>query len=161
MTWLSDSIIPLRVLINDMTSGTYTDATLTTILLTSAMYVDQEVNLSIDYAVDFTLQSVTPDPSTDQDFINFTVLKAACLVNNNKYIDKINVEGIRARCGPAELQITAGRTTLLALLNEGPCKTYENLKDSFNFGHSNEVRGILSPFTSNNYIPSESYGDFR
>lgn len=155
MSWQSNSIQILRVLINDLDIDNYTyeDDILEQILIAAAMQINQEVQFSTTYTISICYSTITPDPSDDEIFMNFLALKAACLINNMRFQDKALVEGIRARCGPAELQVTAGRTVLMGLLQEGPCKLYEKLKEDFNHGNVNNVRGILSPFISNNFQP--------
>lgn len=161
MSWQSTSLQLLRVFINDLSDDpTYEDDILEMTLRTAATFVNHELGFS--YTVNLTCGDITPDPSTDDAFINFIVLKAACLVNNWRFQDKSLVEGIRARCGPAELQVTAGRSVLLAFLTQGPCKFYEDLVQEYKFGNINCIKGILTPFVSNNYLPTDQgHGEIR
>jgi len=162
MSWQNTALQLLRTIINDLSEEPdYEDDILEMTLRTAASYVKQEVNLTTDYTINLTCGDITPDPSTDDIFINFIVLKAACIVNSWRFQTKALTEGIRARCGPAELQVTAGRSVLMAFLQEGPCKAYEKLKDEYNFGNVNQVKAILTPFVSNNYLPNGNYQDRR
>lgn len=155
MSWQDESINILRILINDFTSPeTYSSGTLTNLLFASARYVVQEVNLTTDYTVDYTNQSITPDPSGDYDFQNFMILKAACLTNTWSFNAKAIQEGITARLGPAQLNIKGTPEIVLGLIREGPCATYQQLMDQFNFGNIS-VKGIFTPFTSNTFIPTD------
>lgn len=159
--WLTESIAILRVLINDIgTTPTYDDATLQQILFVAARYVVQEVRLNTQYTVDFTGATITPDPSDDADFLNFMILKGACIVGKWKFDELAYVQGIKAKLGPAELSVNPGGMVLINTLSQGPCATYETLKQQFNFGGIGSIRGILSPFVSNTYQPDNDYGRF-
>lgn len=155
MAWLQEATEILRILINDLTEEpTYEDNILEQTLLVAARYVAQEINFTTDYTVSFINASVTPDPSSDLEFINFTVLKAACLTNQWNFNQKAMAEGIKAKCGPAELTVSSSAGVLLGLIEKGPCKTYDELKQQSNFGNIDIIRGILTPFASNTFLPS-------
>lgn len=154
MAWIDESTEILRVLINDLDESDYqySDNILEQTLLVAARYVVQEVNLATSYTVNFLGGSISPDPSGDYTFLNFVILKAACLTNVWTFNEKAVVEGIMARCGNyAQLSVKAGGDIILALLDKGPCKTYEELKIQQNFGSL--TKAVLTPFTSNTFIP--------
>ena len=158
MSWQSVSIQILRTLINDLSdSPTYQDDILEMLLRTSASYVKQEIQLTTTYTISLSCGDITPDPSSDETFLNFIVLKAACIINNWKFDEKVAIEGIKAKCGPAELQVNAGQATLLAFLKEGYCKIYDRLRMEHNMGVSTNIKGIFGPFRSNLYNPSTSF----
>ena len=155
MSWQSISIQLLRTLINDLSDdSTYNDDILEMTLRTAASYVNLELGFS--YTVNLTCGDITPDPVSDNVFINFVVLKAACIINGWHFQEKSLVQGIRARCGPAELQVNTGSSILLALLTEGPCRLYEQLREQYLFGNVDSIKAILSPFVSNNFLPTNS-----
>lgn len=152
LNWFDVAIQPLRILINDYeTPYEYTDEVLIDLLTTAANYVIQEVNLNIDYTVDITTNTITPDPINDPIFTNFVVLKAACLTNTWRFNNKAIAEGIKAKLGISEFSQFAGKDVILGLVKEGPCKTYNDLVAQQNFGNSDSIRTILSPFISNNF----------
>lgn len=156
MAWLDESTEILRVLINDLDDSDYkyTDNTLEQTLLVAARYVIQEINLGTNYTVNFLGGSVSPDPSSDYTFLNFMILKAACLTNVWTFNEKAIVEGIMARCGNyAQLSVKAGGDIVLALLDKGPCAVYQELKTQHNFGNTNIHKAVLSPFLSNTFLP--------
>lgn len=157
-TWIEESTEILRILINDLsTTPNYADNTLEQLLIVAAKYIIKEIQLTNDYTVTFSTGDVSPDPSTDADFMNFVVLKAACLVNNWKFDDLAVIQGIRANLGPASMEVDTSTNVLLALLQEGPCKAYDQLKTEHNFGRVGIVRGIFGPFRSNKYDTGGSY----
>jgi hypothetical protein len=154
MSWQDESTEILRILINDFSnSPNYSDETLEQLLLASARYVVQEINLTTSYTVNFFEGSISPSPDNDHDFLNFMILKAACLTNTWAFNTKAIQDGILARCGPSELRVQGNADILLGLVNQGPCKTYQDLMTQYNFGQIT-VKGIFSPFTSNQFLPN-------
>lgn len=156
--WLDEATEILRVLINDMGNNpTYNDNTLEQLILVGAKYVAQEIKLSTVYTVDFLGGTISPDPSNDSDFLNFIVLKGACMTAKWKFDEIAYVQGIKAKLGPAEISVNSPGAVLLATFKEGPCATYEELKLQYNFGRITSIRGILSPFVSNQYQVDNVY----
>jgi hypothetical protein len=41
-----------------------------------------------------------------------------------------------------------------ALVDKGPCAAYDALKLDYQFGNTNTIRAVLSPFVGNNFDPS-------
>lgn len=163
MSWQDESTEILRILINDFT-GTpqYSDEDLEQLLLVSARYVIQEVNLSTNYVVDYASGSITPNPSDDHIFLNFMILKSACMTNTWQFNTKAIQDGISAKCGPATLSVSSNALLILGLINNGPCKTYEDLVTQYNFRKlSDGVVGIFSPFASNKFLPNDQIGSPR
>ena len=162
MAWCSRMMTPLRVLINDMnpTDRTYSDNDLKKLLVTAADIVQQEVKFSKVYTTNYDVIGIVPEPTTDdQEFINFVVMKAACLTNQWKFNQKALAAGIRARCGPVSLDNTgAGSTVLIALMNEGFCAAYEEMKRQHNYGSSSNIKAVLTPFSHYEYTTSHHSG---
>lgn len=156
--WLSEMVTMLRLLINDFSSTpTYTDNRLAKILLLGARYVQQEIDFDTTYTINVGKLTLSPDPTgdttRDENFINFVVLKASCIVDQSTYRTKAATEGIRAVCGPASLTVTGHLKGFQWLLDNGPCNTYEQLKMEYMFGNSKTVQAVLSPFRSNKFDP--------
>lgn len=163
MSWQDESTEILRILINDF-SGTpqYSDEDLEQLLLVSARYVIQDVNLATNYTVNFMSGTITPDPSNDHIFLNFVILKSACMTNTWQFNTKAIQDGISAKCGPATLAVNSNAFLILGLINNGPCKTYEELVLQHNFGQISEnVKAIFSPFISNTFLPNDDSGHAR
>jgi hypothetical protein len=163
MAWYSKMIMPLRVLINDFdeSSYKYSDDSLKKLLATSAIYVLQECSISNagQYIIDFDNTEITPEPA-DQAFINFTVMKAACLTNQWQFNAKAISSGIRAVCGPVSMDVDSGGiTALLALIQDGYCKAYEEMKKQHNFGNVSFVKAVLSPFAHSDYWGTSGYNN--
>jgi hypothetical protein len=148
----------LRVLINDTEAPqTYSDARLQQIIVVAGQYVQQEISFTTTYTIDIGTPDISPDPTVtatkDDEFTNFTVLKAACMTDWSTFRQKALLAGVRARCGPVLLETLKHLDGFSTLLEEGPCAAYEELKKDYQFGNTNVVRAILSPFRGNNFDP--------
>ena len=136
-TWQNTSLIMLRTMLNDAGCGEakYSNSRLEQLLIT-----------------------INPDPVGQADgteFINFMVLKAACIADEGNFRNSALLQGVKARCGPAVLDTGAYGQYLKDLLTAGPCKSYEDLKDGYNFSYEGKriLRAVMSPFVSNDFYP--------
>ena len=164
-TWQSTSLIMLRTMLNDAgcDSVKYTPQRLEDLLITSAYLLPLEVHFSTAFVVDVEARTITPNPIDQRDgdeFINFMVLKSACLADEGNFRTAALAQGVTARLGPASLQTTSYGQYLGTLLNEGPCKAYNRLVEVYNMSYdgSKIIRAVMSPFVSNNYDPSNMLG---
>lgn len=148
MAWDTVMITILRPIINDAIEPyTYSDATLKSLLVTSAFYVVGDIDWSTDYTVDVVAETITPDPSTsnpiDYDFINACVLRAACLIDQATHRTAAESEGVEAYAGPARLRISGRTKATKDLIDVGSCAAYEDLKQQINFGTSMASKAII------------------
>jgi hypothetical protein len=158
MYWEIEIPIIVRSLINDLgATPTYTDERILQLSVVAANYVTKEVNLSRDYSIDIVNIDITPDPSDnttrDTDFISFIALKAACLLDQSTFRTKATMEGIRTALGSANLSVSGNLSGYKTILDQGPCKLYEQLTLDHNIGNATAVRAVLSPFVGNNFDP--------
>ena len=159
--WDTTLVTMVRVMINDLeTVPVYSDARLEQLIVVAATYVLREIHLPITYTITIDTPGISPDPTEattlDDDFSAFIVLKAACLADNATYRTKVAMEGIKAKLGPAELEVRGGTDAFFKLFAAGPCKAYEDLKTQYLFGGTGllrSVHAILSPFVSNTFNP--------
>ena len=164
MAWQDEMVVMLRVMIDDLgDSPTYSDARLEQMLSLSAKYVQEEIYFVVTYTIDVSDASISPDPtltaSLDTSFTNFTVLKAACLADWGTFRQKALLAGVKARCGPAILETMDHIVGFRELITSGPCAAYETLKVNYQFGNTENIRAVLSPFRGNNFDPlSLGYG---
>ncbi len=162
MAWDTTLVTMVRVLINDLGSPPiYSDARLQQLIAVAAIYVAQEIQFPTAYTIDVSVPSITPDPTLtetlDDDYSAFIVLKAACLTDQSTLRSKIALQGIRARLGPAELQID-NSDSFFKMLSAGPCGAYNELKMQYLFGgkgFARTIKAILSPFVSNTFDPMD------
>lgn len=155
----------LRTMLNDAGcgEGTYPTNRLEQLLITAAYFLPIDVNFSSTYVVDVEAYTITPDPIGQSDgssFINLMVLKAACIADEGNFRSKALLQGVTARCGPAVLQTSSYGQYLKELLNNGPCKVYEDLKNEYNFGYEGAsiIKAVMSPFVSNDFYPPKGGG---
>lgn len=155
-----DNILALvRVLIYDLEDEpTYSDERLQQVIMVAAYYVSSEVNWANDYIVDVSGEEISPDPTDDSDFINMVALKAACLMDQGLYRTKAMLAGVRAKCGPAELETNNLLKGFMDLLSAGPCKAYEEFKFQYSFGRTDHLKAVLSPFVNRNFDPTNLRG---
>ena len=159
-TWQNTSLIMIRAMLNDAGCGTstYTTDRLNELLITAAYMLPIDINFATAYVVDVEQSTITPDPITKTDgpeFINFMVLRAACMADEGNFRNSALLQGVKARCGPAILETSAYGQYLRDLLTKGPCKTYIDMKDAYNISYEGGriLRAVMSPFTSNDWSP--------
>lgn len=155
-----DTAIPyLRILIGDLGgTPTYSDCRLEELLLVAAKLVKQDIYFPTTYTISIPAQTISPDPEEDDAFLNFTILRASCLVDTTTFRTKAALNGISANIGLASLTVNGHLEGFKYLLENGPCKTYEEMKRQYMFGQNliYTVQAILSPFTSSTYSPQDS-----
>ena len=164
-TLQNTSLIMLRTMLNDAGCDAvrYPPQRLSDLLITAAYFLPLDINFSTAFVVDVEARTITPNPidQTDGDeFINFMVLRAACLADEGNFRTAALAQGVSARLGPASLQTSNYGQYLHMLLKEGPCRTYERLVEIYNVSYegSKVIRAVLSPFAANNYDPSNQLG---
>lgn len=159
VSWETIMVEMVRVLIGDLDSPpTYSDSRLETLLVVAAKYVQQELTFDTTYTITVTVPDIDPDPSAtatlDDEFTNFVVLKAACLADMSTLRTKAALAGLKARCGPAVLETLQHLEGFTILIEQGPCAAYKALKKEYQYGNTDMVRAVLSPFRGNNFNPA-------
>ena len=166
MSWQNTGLIMLRTMLNDAGCGgtnTYSTQRLEDLLITSAYFLPMDINFNTTYIIDVSAHSISPDPVEQTDgpeFISFMVLKAACLLDEGAFRNAALLQGVTARLGPASIQTGAYGAQLAVLLQQGPCKSFEELKKSYNFSYEGKkiIRAVMSPFVSNAFNPTNMGG---
>lgn len=161
MYWQGVMIPMLRVLIDDNPySGTYVykDTRLVETLVVAAMFVTQEITFSNKYDINVIDSSITPDPYelNDKLFMNMVVLKAACIIDHGQLRQKALLSGLEAKCGPATLRTLEHMDGFKDIIELGPCKMYEQLKEENAFSGealNSLIHFVLSPFVGNDFDP--------
>jgi hypothetical protein len=158
MYWEIEIPIIVRSLINDLgPTQEYTDNRILQLSVVAANYVTKEATLSRNYYIDIVNVDITPDPSDnatrDTDFISLISLKAACLLDQSTFRTKAALEGIRTALGSASLSVTGNLSGYKTILDQGPCKLYDQLVLDHNVGNASAIRAVLSPFVGNNFDP--------
>ncbi len=151
MPWQDEAIPTLRILISDLEGTTYSDSRLEQTLVVAAKLTAQEVSFDNTYTISVENLSISPDPVDTEDdiFVNMMVLKAACLVDHSTFRTKASLEGLKAQLGPAAMQVGGNLAGFKTLLELGPCATYTQFKDDMIWGNLDNVKAVMSPFSSN------------
>jgi hypothetical protein len=159
MAWQDTAVPILRTLLNDAGCGekTYSESRLEELCIASAHFNVQELPFSTDYTISIPDATITPDPESDVEFINFMVLRAACIADQGTFRERALLAGLEARCGPAILKTMQHVGGFQTLLTEGPCKAFEELKQDYIFGNTDIIRAVLSPFVGNEFQPNIGY----
>ena len=158
MAWQDTGIMMLRALIGDTgKTPDYSDQQLEELLVVAAIYVKQEISWGTTYTINVTSVTISPDPTETsrdgEEFLNFVVMKAACMVDISTFRVKALSSGIEAKCGPVVLKTLEHISGFRELLTKGPCAAYTQLKKEYEFGNLAICRAIISPFVNNNFDP--------
>ena len=158
MAWETDLVTILRNVIFDVdsTNYTYSDDRLKEMLVVSAQLVNSEIKLDNDYTISISTTGISPDPTAVNDFDaqNFFVLKAACLADQSSLRTKALSAGNTVKLGPGAISSGPNVNGYKLLIEVGPCNTYESSKWEYELGNVKAIRAILSPFTGNNFDPT-------
>ena len=169
MAWQDIAIPMLRVVINDLEdTSLYGNDRLSQVMIVGASYIKQEINFDTTYTVNVISQTISPDPSNDTVFMNFLILKSACIIDVGQLRTKAMIAGLVAKCGPVAIDTLQHLTGFKELLSSGPCAAYVVLKEQWTFGNAQICRAILSPFVGDVFDPQalsyqsqNYYGGFR
>lgn len=164
MAWNIEIPIIVRTLINDLNDQpTYSDERLLQVVAVAAKYVQFDVVLENQYSVNVVEPSISPDPTETNDsiFISLVALKSACIIDQSALRTRAAMEGIRAALGPALLSVNGAVGGLVAVLDKGPCASYDELTSHWDVGQATAIRAILSPFVGNKFDPRSLFSDNR
>jgi hypothetical protein len=156
MAWQQELTLITRTLINDLKDPyEFSDARIQQVIVVAAKYVQFDVNLDHIYAIDVVNNSITPDPTTNNDdiFNSLVCLKTACIIDQGKFRTKAAMEGIRAALGPASLSVGGSLSGWKEIIAHGACALYEELTSHWDVKNATAIRAILSPFVGNKFDP--------
>jgi len=156
MSWQLEVPILIRSFINDFDDQpNYSDERILQLSLVAAQHTILDIEFNNSYSVDIINQTISPDPTINRDntFIGFVALKSACLLDQSSLRTRAYLEGVNVTLGPAKLDVASGIAGFKTLLEQGPCKMYEQLKTQYVLGDASRVKAILSPFVGNNFDP--------
>jgi hypothetical protein len=135
MAWDEEMVLIVRGLINDFEdpdtgdAPVYSDDRLAQAILIAGQSVQTRVPFPINFVVDVVNGTITPDPtirgvSRDENFINLTTLKTACMVVGGE-IRQYTGQGISIRDGSSAISLSRNPASL-KLMKETYCDEYEN-----------------------------------
>ena len=148
MAWQETIIGLLRVYLGDLDpTYTYSDDRLEQVIIASAGMLLTEAEFNYDYTTNILTREIIPDPveSNDTDFINFMVLKAACIIDRGEAKTAVKV-GVMAKEMNSQFD-TRDRAKLgVELLKQNWCKVYEKARLDYMSGQGAAGVAVLSPF---------------
>lgn len=149
--WQETLVQMVRTLIGDFSdTPRYENSRIEQAILTAALIVNQQYSFDVEYILDFSGVSITPDPtepdSMDNAAVALIALKAACLLSLNDYQKAVGA-GIRVRDGDSEVDTTGRFKGYSDIINIGPCASYEKLlRDLSTKRGMNTGGAVLSPY---------------
>jgi hypothetical protein len=148
----------VRHLINDVdeTNYKYSQSRLETTLTVAAQLISQEITFDNNYIVDITEESITPDPVSDSVFINFLVLRAACIILGSE-VKTESSNAISIKDGPSAIDLRGVSSTLITLYKD-LCATYDDMVIRYGFdGNSGKV--IIGPYSPGSDYVTRTHND--
>jgi hypothetical protein len=157
--WNIEMVRLLRNLVADWGTGspageptvyTYSDNRLQEIILLSAQLVQQEVPFTDYYTSDISSMTLDPDPTLDEirddGFINLTLLKAACIVDNAAARLAAS-RGVVMRDAGKEIDLRTVSQSMLVIWQKGWCQNYQDARLEFLYTDASSAgAAIIGPF---------------
>jgi len=154
----------VRVLVNDFNSTEWTDDQIKDAVGVAAQVVVGEYDFSTNYIIDLSIPDISPDPVTALDNAATALfgLKAACILNTNRYQKAVtngNV-GVKIRDGDSQIDMSSGFNGYRDILERGPCKSYDKLLTTLQYSRSMSLgKGIGTPLTHPDHTGPSSYSN--
>jgi hypothetical protein len=130
MSWESDGVEILRVMVDDLEEVVYTDEKLERVLLVAAFQVLREADFTQDYTIDISEGTIEPDPTLaatkEESFTNLMTLKAACIMNRGGAA-KAASKAILVKEFGTTADLRGAADAMVKLLEKGWCKTYDEV----------------------------------
>lgn len=155
MAWDSDSLYILRVLLDDLDEDAprYSDDKLISLSVVAAYQLKQELDFDITYTINLSAETITPDPSSDEAFMNLMTLKAACSVNRGELLVAAN-RAIAVRDGKSSVDLRGVSDQKLKVIEKGWCAAYADARLDYlkaqagvsRLGGTVAGAAVLSPF---------------
>lgn len=130
--WQSSLTLMVRNLIDDFgNSPTFTDDRIQQAIVVAGLIASNEYNFSAGYTFDLENIDISPDPAasatSDPLAIALFTLKAACLLDTNKYQKAASNGGVLIVDGDTEIDTSKGFKGYADIITLGPCASYEKL----------------------------------
>jgi hypothetical protein len=167
MSWQGQMGTMLRYLVNDTDANNYqfSDQRIETTLLVAAQLTMMDASFVNEYQVNVESCLLSPDPTDtetkDNDFVNLTVLKAACVMLGGQIRSEAG-NAISIKDGPSAIDLRGVAGTLSTLYMD-ICEKYEKLKDSYKRGVASDLgESVFTPYSPGSDYVSRGYnvGEF-
>lgn len=163
MSWQNTISIMVRYLINDVdpASYKYSDSRIEKTVLVGAQFVSLELDFPNTYIIDFSNDTISPDPTQeitkDNSFINLTALKTACIVIGSELKTEAG-NAISIKDGPSAIDLR-GVSSTLAMLYKDLCDKYDSTADYYRFT-GDTGQAILGPYSPGADFISRTHNDY-
>ncbi len=159
MAWQDNTNLMVRHIINDTDPDNYkySDNRINSTIAVAAQLIVLEIEFDQQYSVDIASQTVSPDPSSDDAFINLVVLRAAVIIIGGE-IKTESSNAISIKDGPSAIDLRGVSSTLLAL--------YKDLSDRYDsvahgYGYNTSIgKAILGPYSPGSDYVSRTHSDY-
>jgi hypothetical protein len=162
MQWQEQANIMVRHLINDVDSSNYkyTDDRIDSAVLVAAKLVVLELDFNNQYSINVIERTISPDPISDDYFMNLLVLKTAVVILGGEVKTEAS-NAISIKDGPSAIDLRGVSSTLLALYQD-ISKKYDDLVSDYGY-HGSTGQAILGPYSpGSDYVTrTNSDHDFR
>lgn len=162
MSWQGQMGTMLRYIINDINPDNYqyTDKRIETTLLVAAQLTMMDATFLNNYNINIETCLLSPDPTElatkDNDFVNLTVLRAACVMLGSEIRSEAG-NAISIKDGPSAIDLRGVAGTLSTLYTD-ICEKYQKLKDSYKKGISTDIgQAVLGPYSPGSDYISRGY----
>jgi len=163
MSWQNTISIMVRYLINDVdpASYKYSDSRIEKTVLVGAQFVSLELEFPNIYVIDFSNDTISPDPTEettkDSSFINLAALKTACIIIGSELKTEAG-NAISIKDGPSAIDLR-GVSSTLAMLYKDLCDKYAAMADDYKFtGETGQA--ILGPYSPGADFIARTHNDY-
>jgi hypothetical protein len=143
----------VRHLISDLGSTErYADSRINTTIVMAGLYTSQIFEYANTYTFDLSTPDITPDPvdtdTLDNQAIALITLKAACMLDINRYQDNADCVGVVVRDEDSIVDTKEAFRGYLDIIKMGPCAAYEKMIKKLESDKSMGIgMAIVSPAT--------------
>lgn len=152
--WETIMTAMVRVLIGDPSDGDteFSDARIKDAIVVGALISTRECELATTYTFDVNTPDISPDPVVAPDNLAMALwsLKAACLLNTNRYQTAVSggTTGVRVKDGDTEVDTKGSLSGFKDIMTMGPCKAYEELCKKTEWQSSmSRGKAVMTPLT--------------
>lgn len=144
--WETELLAIVRQLIDDVDAPyVFSDTRIKQVIVTSAQFVNSEVDFDTTYAVDVSDVTISPDPTSPRDdlFISLVTLKAACILYRALLRTQASGEGVRIKDGMGEIEVK-GKFAAYKDMAQSYCDAYQKAKLEYTMGNFAGVKAIFN-----------------
>ncbi len=161
MSWESDTVEILRVMVDDLEETVYTDEKLHRIALVGAFQVLREADFAQGYTVDLAAGTLDPDPTLvatrEEALTNLMTLKAACILSRGGS-SRAAAKAMMVREGATTVDLRGAADATLKLLDKGWCKAYQEALLEHRTGRGTAGAMVMGPLRL--YARGYQYGAY-